>query len=300
MTQTRNPKAMHGNKVGVMWPQSPTGRASLMDLNTEPDLVLSDDVLIVGFRADPEAVRAYVPEPLELDGSGLMYIKAVQRWGYTSRNATEFISFERLNQTESFFWIPCSYEGKEFYFVPFSWGNRDWLGYTGRLVGMPHKWAKVQMTSFHSFHPTYSGAHAGARICASVENMGLVHRIYGDLKEVIRPEDTPFKWVQGSCPHFLGHRYIWDSVKGRPLANDLVAHYGDDVEMGPVWHGDGWAQFYDAENDEVLQFQPREMVGSWFFTLRFTHQKSSPYIVHDYGDQSPYANRPQIKELLGG
>jgi hypothetical protein len=259
-----------------------------MDLNTEPDLVLADDVLIVGFEAEPAAVRRYVPEPLELDGSGLVYLKAVQRWGFTGRNANEFLSFERLNQTESFFWIPCYYEGVEYYFVPFSWGNRDWLAWTGRNVGMPHKIAKVQMTSFHDFHPTYSAPHEGARICASVENIGLVHRMYADLKRIIPPEETPFHWTPGTCPRFLGHRYFWDSVKGKPLANDLVAHYGDAVEMGPVWEGDGWVRFYEAENEEVLQFAPRQMTGAWFFRLRFTHQESSPYVVYDFGDESPY------------
>jgi hypothetical protein len=282
-------QGMYANKAGVGWPASPTGRASLMDLNTEPDLILADNVLTIGFAADPDAVREYVPYPLELDGSGTIYLKTTERWGYTHRNSEEFISPERLNQTESYLWIPCTYEGVQYFFVPFSWGNRDWLAYGGRLSGMPHKWAKVQMTNFQPAHPIYYGPHAGARICSTVENMGLVHRCYADLKKQITPDELPFRWTDDFCPRFLGHRYIWDSVEGKPLRNDLVVHYGDRCHISNIWAGDGWAHFYEAENEEVLQFQPRRMLGAWYFSLTFDHQTTPPYTIYDFGDRSPYA-----------
>jgi acetoacetate decarboxylase len=291
-------RGIYSSKVGRMWPQSPRGIASLMDLNTEADLVLADDVLIVGFEADPVIVREYVPEPLEVDGSGLMYLKVVERWGYTRRNETEFVSAERINQCESFFWIPCTYKGENYFFVPFSWGNRDWLTVSGRPVGMNHKMAKVQMSHFHPWHPTYDGPHEGARITASVENIGLVHRTYADLKRVIQPNELPFYWTNDYCPRFVGHRYMYDVCTGKPARNDLVAHWGDHCELGPIWHGDGWVEFYDAENEEVLQFKPRRMTGAWFFYLRFDHGTSPPVVLYDYGDQSPYASRPRIRALL--
>jgi acetoacetate decarboxylase len=291
-------KGMYSNKVGLMWPQSPRGAASLWDLNTEPDLVMSGDDLIIGWEADPEVVREYVPEPLEVDGSGRMYLITFDRWGWTGRSSTEFISPERINQTESFFWIPCSYKGDPYFYTPFSWGNRDWLGLAGRQIGLPHKWAKVQMTRFHPFHPVYNAPHEGARICVSVENYGLVLRAYADLKGVVPQSEMPGAWTKDFCPRFVGHRYVYDSCKGKPVLNDLVVHFADNNELGPIWRGDASIKFFDAENDEVMQFQPKRMLGAWFFYLRFNHQHTPPYVIYDYGERSPYALRPRIKALL--
>jgi hypothetical protein len=291
-------RGMFSSKVGVMWPQSPRGIASLMDLNSEPDLTIVEDTLLVGWETDPEVIREYVPEPLEVDGSGRMYLMSQDRWGYTSRNANEFISAQRLTHTESWFQIPCTYKGKQYLFTPFSWSNCDCQAQSGRMTGLNHKWAKVQMTNFHPFALEYNGPHEGARICASVENVGLVLRAYGDLKRVVPQDELPPSYRQPEHVRYVGHRYVYDPCKRKPARNDLVVYFGDNREFSPIWHGDGWVQFYDAENEEVLQFQPKRMLGSWWYYIRFNHSINPPYVLHDYGDVSPYASRPRIKELL--
>ena len=291
-------EGMFSSKVGLMWPQSPRGVASLMDLQSEPDLMMSDDTLVVGWETDPDVIREYVPEPLEVDGSGRMYLMSQYRWGYTGRNATEFISAERINQTESWFMIPCTYQGNKYMFKAFSWGNRDWLAQSGRMIGLNHKWADVQMTTFHPFAVKYNAPHRGARICVTVENIGLVLRAYGDLDRVVPVEDLPWPFTGSDYHGSIGHRYVYDPCRGKPALNDLVVSFGDNIELGPIWRGEGWVQFYDAENEEVLQFKPKRMLGAWWFYIRFNHSKNAPYVLHDYGERSPYASRPRIKELL--
>ncbi len=51
-----------------------------------------------------------------------------------------------MQYIETFFGIPCDYEGERYHYMLYSWVNRDWLAYLGRAVGMLHKIAKVQMT----------------------------------------------------------------------------------------------------------------------------------------------------------
>jgi acetoacetate decarboxylase len=293
-------RGMYSNKVGLMWPQSPRGIASLMDINTESTLVSTADNLIIGWETDPEVVREYVPEPLEVDGTGRMYLITCDRWGFSSRSAKEFVSAERANQTESFFCMPCTYKGEEYVWNPFSWGNRDWLAIAGRQIGLPHKWAKVQMTRFHPFHPTYKGPHKGARICVTVENVGLVLRATADLKRKATQKDMPWHWTNAFAPRFIGHRYVYDSCKGKPVLNDLVVHIADNCELSQIWYGDGWVKFYEAENEEVEQFQPKRMIGAWWYSIHYNHQITPPYVIHDYGETTPYANRPRIRELLNG
>ena len=277
--------ALLSNKFLSMYPRTPSGATSFLDLMTEPSHRIAGNMLAIGFEADPDVVREYVPEPLELDGSGLVFLVTYDAWVYSDRNSTEFVSPERVNFTESFFWIPCDYEGERLHYMLYSWVNRDWLAYLGRQAGMPHKLAKVQMTRFHPSDPVYNGPKEGVRVCASVENVGLVHRTYVDLKRIIEPEELPFRMPrEGPSPRYVGHRYVYDVVEDRPALNDLVVHWGDNRTVGEIWSGDASLTFYEAENEEVLPFQPRRMIGGWWYPVRFDHGTSPPKVIHRFGD----------------
>jgi len=165
---------MLSNKGGFQYPITPKAHTSLLDLVTEPSHRIAGDMLTVAFEADPEVVRAFVPEPIELDGSGLCYLRFFDTWVYTDRQLTEFVSAERVNFGEAFFWIPCMVDGELYHYMPFSWVNRDWLAYVGRAAGQPHKLAKVQMTRFHPADSVYYGPHAGVRLTFTVDCIGRV------------------------------------------------------------------------------------------------------------------------------
>ena len=66
------------------------------------------------------------------------------------------------------------------------------------------------------------------------------------------------------------------------MVDDLLAHWGDAQEYGQVWSGDAEVTFYEAENEEVLPFKPRQIVGGWWYTLRFDHGSSPPEVIYSY------------------
>ncbi len=291
---------LYSSKVGMMLPPSPRAIASLMDLNTEPDFGVADEALVIGWETDPAVTREYVPEPLEVDGSGAMYSMTVARTAYAPRRArSEFISAERLTQTESFLKIPCTFDGRQCVFRSFSWGNRDRLVTAGRQVGLFHKFGKIQITQFQPFHRTWNGPHDGARICVTVENLGTVLRAYGELRRPVRSDEQLPPGVASSkdVPN-IGHRYVWDSCTRTPARNDLVMDGGGSRETSDMWTGDAWIEFYDAENEEVQQFRPRRMIGAWWYRARYGKGGGAPRVIHDYGSTNPYASRPRIRELL--
>ena len=149
---------------------------------------------------------------------------------------------------------------------------------------MPHKIAKVQMTHLHRAEAVFNGPKEGARICASVENVGLVLRAHLDVKKEIPVEDLPFRISNDYCPKFLGWRYVYDLCEDRPVLNDLVAHWGDDLVIGPVWSGEADVVFHDAEAEEVLPFQPRRVLGGWTFTILYNHLDSPPQVIYRFED----------------
>jgi hypothetical protein len=275
--------AILSNKRGFVYPLTPRGRASLLDLMTEPTHRIAGNHLIVGFEADPAVVREYVPEPLELDGSGLVYLRTFEGWVYTERNSTEFVSNERIEFCETFFWIPCYLNDERYHYLLYSWVNRDWLAYLGRHGGQPHKIADVQMTQFHPADTVYNSAHAGTRIAVSVNCVGQVLRAHCDLEQEVDMDDTSLPYhSEQPPPKYLGHRYFWGVCEDRPLVDDLVAHWGDNIDIDSVWTGPADVTFFDAENEEVLPFQPRQVIGGWFFTMRFDHSSSPPQVIHTY------------------
>jgi acetoacetate decarboxylase len=275
--------AMLSNRTGFQYPITPEGKANLLELCTEPSHRIAGDMLTIGFEADPAVVRAYVPEPLELDGSGLVYLRAFNAWVYTDRQTDEFVSPERVNFTEAFFWISCTHEGETYYFMPFSWVNRDWLAFLGRSAGQPHKIAKVLMTRFHPADPVYGSPRAGVRVCLSVECVGLVLRAHVDFERTYEREGGELPpAISHPQPKYLARRFFWDVVADRPLVDDIVAHRGDDRQFGEIWGGPAGLTFHDAENEEVLAFQPRRILGGWWHTMNFHHKQSIPEILHEF------------------
>ena len=189
--------AILSNKGGFRYPITPSSATSLLDLATEPTHRIAGDMLTIAFEADPAVVREFVPEPIELDGSGLCYLRFFDTWVYTDRQLTEFVSPERVNFGEAFFWIPCVVDGELYHYMPFSWVNRDWLAYLGRTVGQPHKLAKVQMTRFHPADSVDYGPHEGVRLTFSVDCVGRVLQGTLDLEREFEREggDLPISIV---------------------------------------------------------------------------------------------------------
>ena len=92
----------------------------------------------------------------------------------------------------------------------------------------------------------------------------------------------PFKIGHGECPKYVGHRYVYDVVEDKPALNDLVVHWGDDLELGDVWAGEVGVTFYDAENEEVLPFQPKRVIGGWWYQQVFNHGRSRSQVLHRF------------------
>ena len=97
-----------------------------------------------------------------------------------------------------------------------------------------------------------------------------------------KADELPFRAGDGYCPKYLGHRYVYDIVAGKPALNDLVAHWGDQVQIpGDMWTGDASVTFYDCENEEVLGSN-RGASSVDGCTPVFDHRSSPPEVIHSF------------------
>ena len=53
------------NNKQWIYPITPSGKASFLDVVTEPSHRISGDMTVIAFDADPAVVREFTPEPLE-------------------------------------------------------------------------------------------------------------------------------------------------------------------------------------------------------------------------------------------
>jgi acetoacetate decarboxylase len=278
--------ALLSNQTKFMYPLTPTGRASLLALMTEPSHRIVGNKLVISFDAEPSVVRDYVPEPLQLDGSGRVFLNTFEGFVYTDRNTTGFVPPDFMEYRETYFFIPCDFNGERYHYMLYSWVDRDWLAFLGRHVGMPHKISDVSLTHFHAMDSVYDGPKAGVRLALDVRRYGQILRATVDLDREVDQADLPFECGDGQCPRFLGRRFLWDSCEDRPAKDDLVAHWGDSFLLGPVWRGEASLEFFDAVNEEVLPFAPVRIHGGWYFTQTFDHSTSAPRVIYDYLTQS--------------
>jgi hypothetical protein len=266
-------------ETGTLWdieqapidlPITPEGHAGLLELVNHPSHRFAGTQLIIAFEADPAVVRMYVPEPLELDGSGLCIVWAMDNYLYTDRHSSEFVDPRRSHFPECILKVPCRYPGRDedYLFNVYAWTSSDWVMYLGRGAGVPHKRGQVHLTQFHPADPVYSGPREGVRACVSVEHYGQILRGYVDLKRPCEPKGMPF--ITDNT-RMLGRRVVYDVVSKAVLMNDLCSHWADvGMKIGPVWTGEAGLTFFDAENEEILPFQPRHVVSGYWFTRQWS------------------------------
>jgi hypothetical protein len=139
------------------------------------------------------------------------------------------------------------------------------------------------MTRFHPSDRLYHGPGPDRRVSVSVDCVGPVLRAHVDLEREWSVDETPLPYGKGlEPPRYLGRRFMWDITRDRPKVDDLVAHWGDSIEMESWWGGPAEIEFFESENEEVAAFAPARVLGGWWSTLYFDHGSSTPEVIYDY------------------
>ena len=262
------------------FPVTPSADASLMALTTHESHRYAGDHLIVGFEADPAVVREYVPEPLEVDDSGLVFLWSAHNYLYTSEPG---LVRQPLAQR-----VPGVV-----LLDPGLVRGRDVLLHA-LLVVQPRlavaagarerDAAQAGLGADDPLRPTgheVLGPARGVRLNVLVENHGTVLRASCTLDRQISREELPFRVSDDYCPRFVGRRHHYDSARREVVIDDLCAHWGTEMALGEISTGPAELRFGEAENEEVLPFQPRRVLGGWWFDLAWAHSEP-PTVIHDY------------------
>lgn len=252
---------------GFSYPLTPKGISSVVG---NPPWYYGTEHLNIAYKADPNAVAAFLPEPLGPGDEPDMVYVSFSKWWSLCDNQLDmpFVNPERTWYTETIVWVCCSYKGQQGQTCVLSWVDNDFTLARGWFMGFPKKLGRTYKTDYHPMNPKMKPLGPGSRLkgylIAHEERLmeGTL-----DIKEKITPADLPKPM---GLPAF-NIRHFPSIVRGAPPSVlELVKLDIEDVRHGDVWSGEGTLKFFSSEIEEHTLLAPKEIVGAYYFTSSST------------------------------
>ena len=213
------------------------------------------EYIIITYRTDMEALRAVVPEPLEIVEPHVKY-EFIRM-----PDSTGFGDYTETGQV-----IPVRYRGVDGGFVHSMYLNDDAPIAGGReLWGFPKKLAEPEI--IHEGEVIVGRLKYGSVICA-VGTMGYKHTILdtGPIAESLKTPSFLLKII----PH----------VDGTPRILELVRYYLEDIHVKGAWSSPAALELHSHVMADVARLPVREVLSATHFIADLTLGMGE--VVHDY------------------
>ncbi len=243
---------------GFMFPRSATGAASLVPA---PPWHYSGTTLTLEYRADPAAVAALLPDPLEPaddDPGALAVIWA--DWQSCSDNGGELLDPIRSQYMEVFIVARCKYQGQHYSRCLYIWVDRDYAMVRGHHQGYPKKLGSCFLT-----RPVTVGK-AGPRLQPGGEfgaTLAAYDRRLIDAKFTITAESEHAGFVN-ALPMIHNRWMPAIESDGSDSLDELVTMSGYDGEIGRCFTGDVELSFGSSPVEELAAIAPREVIAGYW------------------------------------
>ncbi|MCW5712673.1 acetoacetate decarboxylase [Shinella sp.] len=220
-----------------------------------PYRFIDREYVIISYRTDPDALRAVVPEPLEIVDPIVKYefIKMPDSTGFG-------------DYTESGQVIPVRFNGAEGVYVHAMYLDDDAPIAGGREIwGFPKKLAFPKLV--HEGEVIVGTLHYGSVLCASA-TMGYKHRAV-ETADVAHSLGKP-NFLVKIIPH----------VDASPRICELVRYHLEDVTVKGAWTGPADLQLFRHVIADVARLPVLEIVSAVHFIADLTLGMGD--VVHDY------------------
>lgn len=263
---------------GFCYPLSPEGKSSL--LGNFP-WHYGTEYLNIAYRVDPEQVRKWLPEPLELgDHPDVAYV-AFSKWWSVWDDAKDLpaINPERTQYKEAAIWVGCSYKGEQAQMCLPIWVDNDFTMARGWMMGFPKKLGQIAITDYNPYNPAMKPLGIGSKMTGIVSSHGE-RLIKGSLtvERQIDPSELPAPMGRP----LIHLRHFPSLVPGQgPSVCELVKLGATNKMSDPVaWAGSGELEFYPSELEEHTSLAPKEVLGAYWFRNGYTFDGAE--VLHDY------------------
>jgi acetoacetate decarboxylase len=203
------------------------------------------EYLIITYRTDPDALRAVVPEPLEV-------IEPIVKYEFIRMpDSTGFGDYTESGQV-----IPIRFEGRDGVYVHSMYLDDDAPILGGReLWGFPKKLAQPKIR--HAGEIIVCTLHYGETLCATA-TMGYKHRPAdsGQVLEAMQQSNFVLKII----PH----------VDATPRICELVRYHLEDITIKQAWSAPAELQLFRHVVADVARLPVLEVVSGLHFVADLT------------------------------
>jgi len=218
------------------------------------------EFVVISYRTDPEILRKFVPEPLEVIGDTVNYefIRMPDSTGfgdYTETGQVIPVRFTTKDGTvQEGGYVHAMYLDDE---GPIAGGREIW--------GFPKKLATPKVC--HESETLVCTLHFGTVLCVSA-TMGYKHREID--RSVVQHSLAKPNFMIKIIPH----------VDCTPRVCELVRYYCEDVTVKGAWSGPAALQLFDHALCDVARLPVREVLAATHFVTDLTLGLGE--VVHDY------------------
>lgn len=265
---------------GYTRPFTPGGKAAAV-----PALPwqFAGDLLLVHFLADPAALNALLPPPLEAPARpGEAFLWSPHLRCRPMDAAAAALNPGRTHYNVAVIGIPCRFRGEATMFSTFQWGDRDWLVTLSWFLGACSKMAHFDQTGLHAMFPDRVGpGGVGSALVRTVSRHGekIIQVGFRPNREIARAGlDFYTNHLPLTCMRHVPDVEI--PPRGKPRVHDLTQMVMTGASFGQATAGDAELTFFDADNEELLPIQPTAILGGYWIPMSFVLHGIR--VVHNY------------------
>jgi acetoacetate decarboxylase len=216
------------------------------------------EYLIVTYRTDEVALRAVVPEPLEI-------VEPIVKYEFIRMpDSTGFGDYTESGQV-----IPVRFRGEDGVYVHSMYLDDDAAIVGGReLWGFPKKLAQPKIT--HEGEVIVGTLHYGKVLCATA-TIGYKHR----------PADRASVLATMQQPNFL--LKVIPHVDGSPRICELVRYHLEEITIKQAWHAPADLQLFRHVAADVARLPVLEVISGSHFVADLTLGYGE--VIFDYMDE---------------
>jgi acetoacetate decarboxylase len=251
---------------GYSLPRTPEGRASLVP---RPPWHYVGDFLVVEYWADPDAVRAVLPDRLDPHPDPGRCAAIFGDWQTCSDGGAQLLDPSRAQYKEFFIVVNALLDGEEVTTCPFTWVDRDFALIRGWIQGFPKKLGSIEITRHFGLDCAADpGVQAGASYGGTC---GANDRRLAEAGVTL--ECLAEKGPTHNDPPLVNVRHFPRLEAGRhdePAVHELVRARSRDRAFSDVWQGAASLTLHDAPGEEHAALAPVEIGHGFRYTFAYT------------------------------
>ena len=220
--------------------------------------------LCVAYRANPEAIAAYLPAPLAPSSTPDIVIVDFGKWYCLWDDLDMQVKNpERTWYDETVLWVGCSYKGKDARLCVNSWVNRDFSLIRGYIMGFNKKFGETVKTIYHPMNPAMIEPGPGTKMSGYLTAHGD-RLMEGELtiERAITRERLPamMNWGQVNLRYFPSMK-----VGGPPSVCEILQLDATNIRFGRAFGGSGKIKLFPSSLEEHTDLAVREVIGACYF-----------------------------------